>query len=147
MNLPVVNIGNANHPAYLPLKVCAVLAQASKMKLNPNETKIMQRFAVRTPDRNATDIKDEGFRTLGLGSRNQRLVILCTGDGRFEANANRSNSVWAWSKTLSQSKDVPYSFRNSCSRVELLKKRGSDPSGISTASNLWRQNLWKIGPA
>ena len=44
------------------------------MKLNPQDTRTMQRFAVRTPEKNVLDILGQGFETLGLTSVNQRLV-------------------------------------------------------------------------
>ena len=44
------------------------------MKLNSQDTRTMQRFAVRTPEKNVLDILGQGFQTLGLTSDNQRLV-------------------------------------------------------------------------
>ena len=46
------------------------------MKLNSGETKEMQKFAVRTPDNNISDITRKGFQTLGLTSVDQRLVSI-----------------------------------------------------------------------
>lgn len=73
--MPVVNVGNAQHPAYLPLSACLVIAQPSKLTLSSDETAIMQRFAVRVPCHNADSISNRGFSTLGL-TNNPKLVKL-----------------------------------------------------------------------
>lgn len=66
------------------------------MKLNSKETRNMQKFAVRTPDKNVSDILDKGFQTLGLTSDNHRLVNISVPDLRQhqdKANAYRPTSV------------------------------------------------------
>lgn len=65
--LPVLNVGNREHPSYLPAEVCIVLpGQYSKSKLGSGQTQQMIRFAVRKAWENANSITQEGIRTVGL---------------------------------------------------------------------------------
>ena len=48
--------------------------QISKLKLNPEQTKAMIKFAVRNPNENAESILNQGFNTLGFNGGNQELV-------------------------------------------------------------------------
>ena len=68
--LPVVNVGNSQHPSYLPLSACFVPTQPAKWKLTPDETALMQKFAVRAPHLNAESITTDAFLTLGLEAGN-----------------------------------------------------------------------------
>ena len=74
--LPVVNVGNREHPSYLPAEVCIVLpGQYSQSKLGSGQTQQMIRFAVRKPWENANSITQEGIRTVGLSPQaNVNLV-------------------------------------------------------------------------
>ena len=74
-NSPVVNVGSAEYPSYLPLSACAVVSQPAKVKLSSDEMTHMKDFAVRPPSQNAASINDRGFQTLGVTPPNQNLVI------------------------------------------------------------------------
>ena len=77
MKLPVVNVGSNKRPTYLPSHLLKVIkGQISKLKLNPEHTRAMIKFAVRDPVRNAQSIKNSGFNTLGFMEGNQELVAL-----------------------------------------------------------------------
>lgn len=72
---PVVNVGNAENPSYLPVEICVVMdGQACSTKLKPDQTSNMIRFAVRKPGANALSIVRDGFGTAGLTSSNPILV-------------------------------------------------------------------------
>lgn len=73
---PVVNVGNAQHPSYLPLSACWVIFQPAKLNLSSDETDLMQKFAARVPYDNAESIRQYGFTTLGLTRDTQKLVTL-----------------------------------------------------------------------
>ena len=63
------------------------------MKLDPAQTKIMQTFAVRTPDKNAADIKNRGFETLGMLQGNTHLVLLSTSSTRGDEDETDAHST------------------------------------------------------
>jgi hypothetical protein len=64
--LPVVNVGNGDHPMYLPAEVCEILpGQTIKRKLSPDETANMILFACRKPYENANSIIGDGKAVLG----------------------------------------------------------------------------------
>ena len=95
-----MNVGSTQHPSYLPLSACFVLDQPAKLKLSPEETAIMQNFAVRVPYMNVDSIRDFGFPTLGLTdgkSGNQKLVtplsLYMYVLTKITTNANRQHSV------------------------------------------------------
>lgn len=72
---PVVNVGTADNPSYLPVEVCVVMdGQACSTKLKPDQTSNMIRFAVRRPGANALSIVRDGFETAGLTASNPLLV-------------------------------------------------------------------------
>lgn len=72
---PVVNVGTADNPSYLPVEVCVVMdGQACNTKLNPAQTREMINFAVRPPGLNALSIVGNGFETAGLTASNPLLV-------------------------------------------------------------------------
>lgn len=74
-NYPVVNVGTADNPSYLPVEVCVVMdGQACNTKLNPAQTGSMIKFAVRKPGLNALSIVGNGFETAGLTASNPLLV-------------------------------------------------------------------------
>lgn len=74
-NYPVVNVGTADHPSYLPVEVCVVMdGQACNTKLTPNQTSNMIKFAVRKPGQNAFSIVQNGLETAGLTASNEILV-------------------------------------------------------------------------
>lgn len=74
--LPVVNVGNREHPTYLPVQVCHVLpGQPSNSKLDPSQTQQMIRFAVKRPAENATFIVSKGLQTTGLSSEVNPFLV------------------------------------------------------------------------
>jgi len=76
-NLPVVNVGTLENPTYLPPEVCVVMpGQSANSKLDPDQTKEMIRFAVRTPADNANSIVNQGLNIIGLSSTNVLLVTI-----------------------------------------------------------------------
>ena len=70
------------------------------MKLGSGETKAMQKFAVRTPDKNVLDIKNQAFQTLGLLAGNERFVRTASfrSDDSDEANTDRTSLACKWRK-------------------------------------------------
>lgn len=73
--LPVINVGNREHPTYLPAEVCVVLpGQPARAKLDPSQTQQLIRFAVRRPHENQNFITNEGLAMAGLtAATNPRL--------------------------------------------------------------------------
>ncbi|OAP55834.1 hypothetical protein AYL99_09986 [Fonsecaea erecta] len=68
-NLPVVNVGSRDRPAYLPAQVCMVApGQPSHTQLSPAQTQQMIRFAVRKPAQNAKSIVTSGAQMLAMGN-------------------------------------------------------------------------------
>ncbi|TVY52831.1 Protein argonaute 1B [Lachnellula cervina] len=64
---PIVNVGNREHPNYLPAEVCVVLpGQTIKRRLSPDQTQQMITFACRRPNQNADSIVTDGKAVLGL---------------------------------------------------------------------------------
>ncbi|KAK0125397.1 hypothetical protein ONS95_000586 [Cadophora gregata] len=64
---PVVNVGNKEHPMYLPAEVCVVLpGQPIGRRLSPAQTQEMITFACRKPWENANSIVGDGRAVLGL---------------------------------------------------------------------------------
>ncbi|KAG4427462.1 hypothetical protein IFR05_017056, partial [Cadophora sp. M221] len=64
---PVVNVGNREHPMYLPAEVCVVLpGQPIGRRLSPLQTQEMITFACRKPWENANSIVGDGRAVLGL---------------------------------------------------------------------------------
>ena len=75
ITLPVVNVGTAESPSYLPMQVCEVRpGQAERGKIRPVQTQQMIRFAVRRPAQNATSIATVGLGLLGVEAGNPYLV-------------------------------------------------------------------------
>ncbi|KAL1893019.1 hypothetical protein Sste5346_006700 [Sporothrix stenoceras] len=74
-SLPVINVGNREHPTYLPAEVCVVLpGQPARAKLDPNQTQQMIRFAVRRPHENQNFITNEGLAMAGLTAASNPLL-------------------------------------------------------------------------
>ena len=68
-NAPLVNVGNGDHPNYVPPELCIVLpGQVARKKLSGEQTTEMLRVAARNPAQNATLIVGEGAKLLGLGT-------------------------------------------------------------------------------
>ena len=66
-NFPVVNIGSATRPVYLPMEVANVMeGNTMKVKLNGEQTAEMVNFACRRPKGNAESIVTHGRRILCL---------------------------------------------------------------------------------
>ncbi|KIW93025.1 uncharacterized protein Z519_06874 [Cladophialophora bantiana CBS 173.52] len=66
--MPILNVGNQEHPVYLPAEVCQIPpGQAFKRQLSRDQTKNISRFAVRTPVYNAQSIVREGVAILNFG--------------------------------------------------------------------------------
>jgi eukaryotic translation initiation factor 2C len=76
--LPVINVGNREHPSYLPAEVCVVLpGQTIKRRLSPEQTQQMITFACRRPNENGTSIVTDGKAVLGLNPQaNAKSVSL-----------------------------------------------------------------------
>lgn len=84
---PVVNVGNGDHPMYLPAEVCLVLpGQNIKRRLSPEQTQSMIRFACRGPDQNALSIVSDGKAVLGLDNKAARFD-LAVGQSLITVNA------------------------------------------------------------
>ena len=65
--MPVVNVGNIQHPVLIPPELCEVLpGQFAKRRLSPDQTTNMLRVASRKPHVNADLIVGEGVRVAGL---------------------------------------------------------------------------------
>lgn len=65
--MPVVNVGNSQHPVLIPPELCVVLpGQFARRKLSPDQTTNMLRVASRKPHVNADLIVGEGVRVAGL---------------------------------------------------------------------------------
>ena len=75
-NLPVVNVGNVEHPSYLPMEVCVVLqGQNARVVLPPKQTQEMIKFAVRKPWQNFDSIYQDGEGDIGLNpNQNPQMV-------------------------------------------------------------------------
>ena len=66
-DLPVVNVGNRDHPSFLPAEVCMVQpGQTIKRRLSPDQTQQMITFACRKPWENGNSIVKDGKDVLGL---------------------------------------------------------------------------------
>ncbi|CAD6506115.1 BgTH12-07045 [Blumeria graminis f. sp. triticale] len=64
---PVVNVGNSEHPSYLPAEVCQVLpGNKVNRRLSPKQTQEMIKMACRTPYENAESLVGDGKSILGL---------------------------------------------------------------------------------
>ena len=73
--LPVINVGSAGNPSYLPMQVCEVQpGQPARGQLSPMQTQLMIKFAVRKPAQNASSIVTSGIQLLGLEGSNPYLV-------------------------------------------------------------------------
>jgi len=74
-DLPVINVGSHDKPAYLPAQVCTVIAgQPAKSNLNPKQTQKMIDFAVRQPVHNAKSIVTTSNQVLGFKPPNASMV-------------------------------------------------------------------------
>ncbi|KAM5451878.1 hypothetical protein MaudCBS49596_003706 [Microsporum audouinii] len=72
---PVINVGTATNPSYLPAEVCIVEpGQAIKSKLSPAQTQRMISFAVRRPKENAENIVTGGAEIIGATSQPQAMA-------------------------------------------------------------------------
>ncbi|CAG8976256.1 hypothetical protein HYALB_00009431 [Hymenoscyphus albidus] len=72
----VVNVGNGDHPIYLPAEVCLVLpGQNIKRRLSPEQTQSMIKFACRGPEQNALSIVGDGRDVLGLEYKAARFDL------------------------------------------------------------------------
>jgi eukaryotic translation initiation factor 2C len=97
-NIPVINVGNLDHPMYLPAEVCSVVAgQSFKSGLEPRQTQNMIAYAVRRPWENANSITNDGLSTVGLISPgNQTMVRHQLIDWSTFADANRATLVYLY---------------------------------------------------
>ncbi|KAJ3494420.1 hypothetical protein NLJ89_g10812 [Agrocybe chaxingu] len=67
-DLPVVNIGSAKRPNWVPAELCEITpGNAYRGKLSDKETAQMIRYACNPPRVNAEEIINKGFPALGLG--------------------------------------------------------------------------------
>lgn len=72
----MVNVGNREHPSYLPAEVCVVsTGQTIRRRLSPEQTQNMIRQAVRKPDQNATSIITDGKNVLGLNPQANAMTV------------------------------------------------------------------------
>jgi len=73
---PVVNVGNREHPSYLPAEVCVVLpGQTIKRRLSPDQTQQMITFACRKPNQNGDSIVTDGKAVLGLNPQANAMTV------------------------------------------------------------------------
>lgn len=64
---PVINVGNASDPIYVPMELCTVLpGQPYSKLLSGDQTTDMLRFAARVPNQNATSIAGTGLKLFAL---------------------------------------------------------------------------------
>jgi hypothetical protein len=72
---PVVNVGDREHPTYLPAEVCEVVpGQTIKRRLGPAQTQEMIAFACRKPWENGISIVEDGKAVLGLNPDSDSLL-------------------------------------------------------------------------
>jgi eukaryotic translation initiation factor 2C len=75
IDLPVINVGNAQNPSYLPAEVCVVVpGQQVNAMLKGPQTEGMRSQAVRQPAWNAKSIVGAGARTLGLNDQANKVL-------------------------------------------------------------------------
>jgi hypothetical protein len=75
-NNPVLNVGTADRPSYLPAEVCVVLeGQVIKRRLSPTQTQVMIQFACRKPWENGNSIVSDGKETLGLNPSSNPFLV------------------------------------------------------------------------
>jgi hypothetical protein len=88
---PVVNVGNRDHPSYLPAEVMVCLpGQVMKRRLSPEQTAEMIKFACRAPWENAESIITDGKSVLGLNPSDKTIhgkFGLTVGQGLITVNA------------------------------------------------------------
>jgi eukaryotic translation initiation factor 2C len=66
--LPVLNVGSANDPIYIPIEMCTVLpGQPYRKFLSGEQTTQMLKFAARVPNQNAVSITGTGLKLLQVG--------------------------------------------------------------------------------
>jgi eukaryotic translation initiation factor 2C len=65
-DLPVVDLGSAKRPVWVPAELCDIIAGQPLGKLSDRETAQMIRYACNPPRVNAETIVNKGFPTLGL---------------------------------------------------------------------------------
>jgi eukaryotic translation initiation factor 2C len=76
---PVVNVGNQEHPSYLPAEVCVIQpGQTIKRRLSPEQTQQMITFACRKPWENANSIVGDGKVVLWLNPSTTSLLVSST---------------------------------------------------------------------
>jgi hypothetical protein len=76
--LPVINVGNSDHPTYLPVQVCHVVpGQTSNSHVHVDATQAQQmiKFAVRRPTENAAFIVSRGLQTAGLSPEVNPMLV------------------------------------------------------------------------
>ncbi|OBZ72736.1 Protein argonaute 1B [Grifola frondosa] len=91
-DLPVINVGNARKPNFLPAEICEIVpGQAYRGKLDGDETAAMIRFACNPPAINAESIVNEGFTELGL--RPDAAAATLTTLGAFGVSVDQEMTV------------------------------------------------------
>ena len=74
--MPVVNVGNGEHPVFVPMELCEVYSgQVSRKKLSADQTTNMLRAACRKPIENAKQIIGTGTQVLGLSPSNTAAQV------------------------------------------------------------------------
>ncbi|CAO1599382.1 hypothetical protein XANCAGTX0491_003112 [Xanthoria calcicola] len=74
---PCVNLGNKEHPVFVPPELLEIEpGQQYNKKLDGSQTSRMLQFAVRKPAENARRIVDQGTRMMGLSLTNPNLVSI-----------------------------------------------------------------------
>ena len=80
-DLPVVNVGNREHPTYIPAELCTVVpAQYLRSRLTIGQAQRMEQFAIRMPYENADWIVRQGANTIGLTSQINPKLVSSRGD-------------------------------------------------------------------
>lgn len=78
--MPVINVGTAAEPSYLPAQVCVVLpGQVMRRQLSPLQTRSMIQFAIQSPADSAASIVSRGLHTVtSADNASTPLVSLVT---------------------------------------------------------------------
>ena len=73
--LPVVNVGSKLKPVYIPPELCTVIAgQIYFRNLSDTQTRRILPFAVQKPERNRSQIINQGLDVIGLSPKHRRPV-------------------------------------------------------------------------
>lgn len=107
---PCLNLGNKEHPVFVPPELCEVEpGQQYNKKLDGNQTSRMLRFAVRKPAENARRIVDQGARWMGLSMNNPNLVSNPFRSLTGQSLIHITDGIWVESGASNDYGTSPYS--------------------------------------